>query len=297
MVLSHLETIALQALRAPGGMSTEQARERWPGTGTKTLHALVRAGLVAHDGERFTITEAGRAACPFSNPILAAQAAGKPKEEKIMPTNKITRSDVFHAICAAGPDGTTAKDLAAWLSVSDQTIFNHLKHLTNEPGAVVRRPCRGLLVASRFLGGTEESAPAAAAPGVDEDEVAKIAREYDEMIDFDLEAAQSVDLTVKPPTLGEAASLAAVNKMLDALPKLGSEDSANRPETEEAVIVSPIERCERTLQFDLVRGAEIDIAVWASGAMTIVTDEITVEFDHSAVRKLRDFLGLFAEAA
>lgn len=257
MALTATETRALQALRAPGGMTTGQARERWPGIGAQPLHALVRAGLARHDGGRFTITEAGRAACPLNNQILAARAAGKSKEETTMPRSKITRSDVFDAICAAGTDGTTVKALSDRLSVSDQTIFKHLKHLTNEPGAVVRKPRRGVLVATKFLDGIEESAPAAAAPGVDEAEVAKIAREYDEMIDFDLEAAQGVDVT------------------------------ADGPERQVRLVVADVH---------IAHPDGVEFCLYSSGRMELLTEDgPTVELSAAVLRKLRDFLGLFAE--
>lgn len=65
---------ALQALRA-GGMTSAEASERWPTYGTNYFNELRRLGLVAHDGETWTLTAAGRAACPYRNPLLAAGPA------------------------------------------------------------------------------------------------------------------------------------------------------------------------------------------------------------------------------
>jgi len=382
MALRDSEIRALRALRA-GPLTRCQAEERWPSVGQAPLYSLSRAGLAAYDGAHFTITDAGRAACPFNNPILAARAAGKPKEKNIMPRNRITRSDVFDAICAAGPDGTTVKALAERLVVSTQTVFNHLKHLTREPGAVVRRPRHGVLVASRFLEGAPESADDPAVAEVPEEEVAKIARQFDEMIDFDLEAAQSVDATAQrgagapsgmrprsgmqaprprpqaspaladpppgaprptlrgataqrgagapsgmrprsgmqaprprpqaspaladpppgaprptlrgataqPPSLGEAASLAAVNKMLDALPKLGSEDPANRHG------VTPTAPAPFSEDIELDDPEQVEFAIFSSGGLDMYTDQGNVTLRRDVLRKLRAFLGLFAEGA
>lgn len=287
MALTANEIRALQALRAPGGMTAEQAWERWPGTGTNPFHGLLRRGLIARDGGIFTITAAGRAACPFVNPLLARTPA-EPKEQTPMPRNKITTSDVFDAICAAGPDGTTVIALSNLLALSDKTIFYHVKSLTREPGAVVRRPRKGLLVASRYLDGAPENAdePAVAeALGVPGAEVEKIARDYAEMTDFDIEAAQSLDLTAAPATtLGEAASLAAVNKMLDALPKLGSDAPPNPP--------SPFSE-----DIELDDPEQVEFAIFSSGGLDMYTDQGNVTLGRDVLRKLRAFLGLFAEAA
>lgn len=278
MALRDSEIRALRALRA-GPLTRCQAEERWPSVGPAPLYSLSRAGLAAYDGAHFTITDAGRAACPFNNPILAARAGGKPKEENTMPRNKIARSDVFDAICAAGPDGTTVKALAEKLSVSDQTIFNRLKHLTNEPGAVVRRPRHGVLVASRFLDGAEEKAPAAAAPCVDEAEVAKIARQFDEMIDFDLEAAQSVDVT-------------AVDGVDKGLPR-----GQSPAPTENVVFGELRESAPFSEDIELDDPEQVEFAIFSSGGLDMYTDQGNVTLGREVLRKLRAFLGLFAEAA
>lgn len=86
MELTYNETRALQAMRAPGGLTAEQARERWPACGTQPFRTLVRMGLAAHGGDVFEITQAGRAACPYRNELLAAMPA-QPQEEN-MPQGK-----------------------------------------------------------------------------------------------------------------------------------------------------------------------------------------------------------------
>lgn len=261
MALDAVETRALRALRAPGGMTAGQAWERWPTYGTKPLHALVRAGLAANDGERFTITEAGRAACPFANPILAARAAGKPKEAIMPVQRKLNQSALIAAIEAAGPDGATVKKLTEVLGVSDQTVFNVFKKLTPAGGAAVTRMKGGIYVATRLVAAPAEThteaAPDAASQEIPEAEVAKIAREYDEMIDFDLEAAQSVDVTAAGP---------------------------GRPVH---LVVADVH---------IAHPDGVEFCLYSSGRMELLTEDgPTVELSAAVLRKLRDFLGLFAE--
>lgn len=311
MALTANEIRALQALRAPGGITTEQAWERWPTTGTKALHELVRKGFATDVDERFLITMAGRAACPPVNPLLAVMPA-KPKESA-MTMQCHSYKDVVAAIAAAGPSGLTRKQLAdtftansrADLTRIDAHIFYALTKV--HPPAIAKiKP--GHYVAAEFAPEQETvetklqaaikriTTPATAPAEVPEAEVEQIARDYAEMSDREAWSRGTTGDATAERDAGAPAA-AAVNKMLDALPKLGSEARASLPATEDTASASPIERCERTLQFDQVHGAELDVAVWSSGAMTIVTDEITVEFDKAAVRKLRAFLGLFAEAA
>lgn len=202
-----------------------------------------------------------------------------------MPRNKTTTSDVFDAICAAGPDGTTPIALSSLLAVSDQTIFNHLKSLTREPGAVVRRPRKGQLVASRYLDGAPESAdePAVAeAPGVPEAEVEKHARDYAGMLDFDLEAAQSVDLTAA-----------------DSVDNARQRDAG--PETTAAGVQPYAERLPNFVplveDIELNDPEQVEFAIFSSGGLDMYTDQGNVTLSKDVLHKLRRFLGLFAEAA
>lgn len=298
MALSAIEVRALQALRAPGGMTVEQAWQRWPTTGTKALHELVRKGFAADFDERFLITQSGRAACPPVNPLLAA-APAKPKETA-MPMNCHSYKDVVAAIADAGPSGLTRKQLAdrfaadsrADLTRIDAHIFNALTRI--DPPAIAKiKP--GHYVAAEFAPEPETvetklraairriTTPATAAAGIPEEEVAKHASDYAEMIDFDPEAAQSVDLTAQPPTLGEAASLAAVNKMPDALPKLGVSPSPNH---------APASFSE---DIELNDPEQVEFAIFSSGGLDMYTDQGNVTLSKDVLHKLRRFLGLFAE--
>lgn len=217
MALSAIEVRALQALRAPGGMTAEQAWERWPTTGTKALHELVRKGFAADVDERFLITKSGRAACPPVNPLLAAVPA-KPKETAML-MNCHSYKDVVAAIADAGPSGLTRKQLAdrfaadsrADLTRIDAHVFYALTKVAPPPIAKIKP---GHYVAAEFAPEPEtvetklraaiERIATPAAPEVPESEVAKRASDYAGMIDFDLEEAQSVDVTAATPNVALA---------------------------------------------------------------------------------------------
>lgn len=299
MALTANEIRALRALRA-GPLTREQAEERWV-SGATELYSLVRAGLAEKVGEEFRITPAGRAACPPVNPLLAAPALIKPKESA-MPLQCHSYKDVVAAIADAGPSGLTRKQLTdrfaadsrADLNRIDAHIFYALTRI--DPPAIAKiKP--GHYVAAEFAPEPETvetklraairriTTPATAAAGIPEEEVAKHARDYAEMIDFDLEAAQSVDLTAQPPILGEAASLAAVNKMPDALPKLGVSPSPNH---------APASFSE---DIELNDPDQVEFAIFSSGGLDMYTDQGNVTLGRDVLRKLRAFLGLFAEAA
>ena len=267
MELTHAEIRALQALRAPGGMTSEQAWERWPRSGVNTFYALIRRGFAAHDGETFTITAAGRAACPFANPLLAARPASQP-EETVVPRGKITRQDVYNAIVAAGPAGITRKALAEKLGVSDNNVDGHLWQLAKNPDTVVRRPKRDLLVAGCFVAGTDAMPVAVPLPPPS------------------VKVKNPVSIaTGAEHTLGEAASLAAVDAMLDALPKLGGDKpfvSAPAPFSEDIELDDP---------------EQVEFAIFSSGGLDMYTDQGNVTLGKAVLHKLRAFLGLFQEAA
>jgi len=297
MALTANEIRALRALRA-GPLTREQAEERWV-SGATELYSLARAGLAEKVGGEFRITPTGRAACPPVNPLLAAMPAKS--KETAMPLQCHSYKDVVAAIVAAGASGMTRKQLADVFAADsradqgriDAHIFYALNRVDPPPIAKIKR---GHYVAAEFAPEPETvetklqaaikriTTPETAEAGIPEEEVAKHARDYAEMIDFDLEAAQSVDLTAQPPTLGEAASLAAVNKTLDALPKLGSDAPPNPPSqfSEDIEINDP---------------EQVEFAIFSSGGLDMYTDQGNVTMGRDVLRKLRAFLGLFAEAA
>ena len=271
---------AIRALRA-GPLTWEQALERW-NSGTADLYSLARAGLAEKIGEEFRITTAGRAACPPVNPLLAALPA-EPKEN-IMTLQCHSYKDVVAAIAAAGPAGLTRSQLAdrfaadsrADLTRIDAHIFYALTRI--DPPAIAKtKP--GHYVAAKFAPEPETvetklqavikriATPETASAGIPEEEVEKHARDYAEMIDFDLEAAQGVDLT-------------AVDGADKALPRDGGISFAVIPDL---------------VSIDDAR--LIEFGIFSTGWLEIHTENGTVKLAKGPLDKLRRFLGLFAEEA
>lgn len=293
MALTANEIRALRALRA-GPLAHHQAEERWA-SGTKGLYSLKRAGLAEKVGEEFRITPAGRAACPPANPLLAALPA-KPKETA-MPLQCHSYKDVVAAIAAAGPSGLTRKQLAgrfaadsrADLTRIDAHVFYALTRI--DPPAIAKiKP--GHYVAAEFAPEPETgetklraaieriTTPATATAGIPEEEVAKHARDYAEMIDFDLEAAQGVDVTAA-----------------DGVDKAWPRDA--EPETAAARPQPVAEKLPKFVPFaediELDDPEQVEFAIFSSGGLDMYTDQGNVTLGRDVLRKLRAFLGLFAE--
>ena len=288
MALSAIEVRALQALRAPGGMTPEQAWERWPTTGTRGLHELVRKGFAADVDERFLITQSGRAACPPVNPLLAAVTA-KPKETAML-MNCHSYKDVVAAIVAAGPSGLTRKQLAdtfdadsrADLARIDAHIFYALTKV--HPPAIAKiKPGHYVAAETKLQAAIKRiTTQATAAPGVPEEEVEKHARDYAGMIDFDLEAAQGVDLT-------------AANGVDKAWPRdADPETAAARPQSVAEKLPSFVPFCE---EIEINDPEQVEFAIFSSGGLDMYTDQGNVTLGRDVLRKLRAFLGLFAEVS
>ena len=295
MALSANEIRALQALRAPGGMTAEQAWERWPPNGTKALHELVRKGFAADVDERFLITQSGRAACPPVNPLLAAVPA-KPKETAML-MNRHSYKDVVAAIVAAGPSGLTRKQLADTFTADSRAdmmrIDAHIFYaLTRVDPPEIAKIKPGHYVAAAFAPEPETvetklraairriTTPATAAAGIPEEEVAKHARDYAEMIDFDLEAAQGVDVTAAD----------GVDKACPRDPDPAP--AAARPQ-------SVAEKLPNFVPFnediELDDPEQVEFAIFSSGGLDMYTDQGNFTLSKDVLHKLRRFLGLFAE--
>jgi hypothetical protein len=122
---------------------------------TYNLPALLKAGLAVLDDGEYRITEAGRAACPFRNPLAATAAE---PEKFTMPKGeaKMTRQQVLAAIQAAGAAGTTRKALIEKFGCSESNIDNHIMFLNRATPAVITKPRPGVVVAVEFA---EASAP------------------------------------------------------------------------------------------------------------------------------------------
>lgn len=280
MALTANEIRALRALRA-GPLTREQAEERWV-SGATELYSLVRAGLAEKVGEEFRITPAGRAACPPVNPLLAAlpvQCKGN-----AMPLQCHSYKDVVAAIAYAGPSGLTRKQLTDTFAADSRADLNRIDAhifyaLTRVDPPAIAKIKPGHYVAAEFAPEPETvetklraaieriTTPATAAVGIPEAEVEKRARDYAEMIDFDLEAAQGVDLT-------------AADGVDKALPRDGGISYAVIP--------------------DLVSVDDarlIEFGIFSTGWLEIHTENGTVKLAKGPLHKLRAFLGLFAEDA
>lgn len=134
----------LLALRA-GPMTPGEISRR---VGGSVSRWLLTEGLVSQDDSYYRITEAGRAACPYRNPLAAiVQPPIKTRMEIEPMTIKLTRPEVLAAITAAGPQGISKADLCIrFPEVTDEGINFHLMQLKKDGAA--HNPRRGHWVAT-----------------------------------------------------------------------------------------------------------------------------------------------------
>lgn len=162
---------ALLALR-PGGMTGSEAAERWTSRGAGYFSELKRLGLVAYDGETYTLTAAGRAACPYRNELLAAAPeliaappANEPPEKTTMQgKTTVSNTDLLAAIKAAGPLGTTAKELTAHFGCSETIVYNHIMRFNRARPPVIFKPRHGIVIAIEYQTAARQAAAYEAAP-------------------------------------------------------------------------------------------------------------------------------------
>lgn len=268
----------LLALRA-GEMEFEACHERFVSFGT-VIGGLVHAGLVERGDDSYRITGAGRAACPFRNPKAAPPGASAITKE-IQPmsaTAGITTPQVLDRIIAAGPAGISPKDLAAEFGISNKGIYYHLKAM----GAAVQKT-RGIVVAAGFV---KPEIPAEVAA-----EAEKIAQEYAEMIDFEIE-----------PAAEAAAEGPAIDGFISSLRESGRQARLNNerllleaPEVS-AVAESTAERVASRIRalpeyLDIDDPDLVEFCVFSSGGMDIYFDDNTISMAAPVLAKLRAFLG------
>lgn len=235
---------------------------------------LMRAGLIAYDGDVYTLTEAGRAACPFRNPLAAKPAT--PPEVFIMPKGEthVTRQQVLDVIIAGGPSGATRNALIEKFAgrATESAIEMHMSKLHREVPAVVFKPKAGVLVGIQFK-------PADAAP--------EIAPET-------------------PSTATVQEKLDNTITVLSVVTGLKDAAEARVKELESRPVSYPVETLDveqitaRPVVFDtdLEDPDSITFAIFSSGGLDIYTDQGTISLNGKVLNKLRAFLGLFvAEAA
>jgi hypothetical protein len=139
------------------------------GCSTVHLPALLKANLVFNFDSEYRLTDAGRAACPFRNPLAATAAE---PEKFTMPKGeaKMTRQQVLAAIQAAGAAGISSKALIEKFGCSESNIYNHIMLLNRAQPAVITKPRPGVVVAVEFAE-TSAPEPTKPVPAVDIDGV------------------------------------------------------------------------------------------------------------------------------
>lgn len=347
----NAEGRSLLALRA-GPMTPTEISAR---VGQSVPGWLVKAGYVTQDDSYYRITEAGRAACPYRNP-LAAPGGVQPatyKPETPMPKGEVktTQRETLALIKAAGAEGITRKKLVESIDASEQSVDNHIWAL-NRDGAIFK-PKVGLLVAIEFkqaqavpqelariamppagkpmhatreavlayLQGKQPMAPAAIAAGIgcDYDSTrAVLAGLYASMridranaidsndhlyfigIPFPAKEAESSaqEEPAIPSSPAEKQEVAEPIADINLTEDLG--DMLMPEEAFETIEVKGIPDRRGPAVILVEHEEDFEIGIFSDSTMTLVWEDginaATIEFCPEAVKKMRRFLGLFAEA-
>lgn len=262
----------LLALRA-GEMTPGELAER----GLHFPGRLITAGYVVQIGGYYRITDAGRVACPFRNPLAAAVAAPA-RQEINMPKEKIvTRQEVLDAIVAAGPAGTTCKRLIEQFNCGDQVIYNHVSLLGKAAIPVIFKPEKGRIVAIKF---NHLDAGSSAAVTAHEKPVAEAKAPAAAALDkfpFDAKAV-----------LHEQQAAPRAEDLMPAMPEL-----AVREETIEIKDIG-----ERRGPITLHDQSRVDFGMFRSGRLEIFHEGKSIlVLGGDVVSALQKFLGLFTEVA
>lgn len=148
-----MEGRLLLALRA-GEMTNGELTERLGHLGGITNP--IRLGYVVWINGYYRITDTGRVACPYRNPLAApggVQPITVKPEVEMSKENVVTRQQVLAAIEAAGPSGISPKFLIATFGCSDSVIYNHISLLSKQQPPVIFKPKTGLVCAIKFQQG------------------------------------------------------------------------------------------------------------------------------------------------
>lgn len=149
----------LLALRA-GQMTSGELDERFGKYAPLT--AMAKQGLVTGDADGWSITDAGRAACPLRNPLAAKTTpaphaalpritSGKPPTEPRCHIStgdqsmnkKLTAVDQIRKLLAASPAGITRKDLIKQSALTENAVDNAIFNLIKSKEAW--RPAYGII--------------------------------------------------------------------------------------------------------------------------------------------------------
>ena len=175
---------------------------------------------------------------------------------------KLTRQQVLAAIIAAGPGGITRMELAKKFEhlVAINAIDNHINNLANGfPGAIFK-PKAGVVVAIQFNG--------SAAPEIAQKTTSTAT---------DAAQAEFAPMAGEQPLPGELAG--PVSYPVETLDV-------------EQITARPV-----VFDTELEYPCQVEFCVFSSGGLDMLTDAGTISLSAPVLRKLRAFLGLFAEAA
>lgn len=307
--MNSAEIRALQALRAPGGIDATQAGERWPANGTTALYALVNRGFAEKIDDTFFITEAGRAACPFRNPLAGKPAT--PPEVFSMPHGKqeITRQQVHAAIKAAGRDGIHRKALIKHFDCPESTMDNHLMWLNRAVPPVIFKPAKGVVCDIAFANETQHEAEVPAESGQNQAFTAEGINRMVALVNsspavFDEKpASTATDGWVRELLATDPESK--FKKLLEELAlATDKRDAAENRVIEQnrqidALLIQLAEKPEAKSEGGLLELDDesiTEIGVFSSGRLDIFYGEWNITLTKPVFAKLRAFLGLFQEA-
>lgn len=286
--MNSAEIRALQALRAPGGIDSMQAGERWPNAGTRDLYALVRRGFAEKIDDTFFITEAGRAACPCRNPLAATAAT--PPEVFTMPKGEtqVTRQQVLAVIVAGGAAGITRKGLIEKFSrrCTEQCIDMHITALNRQQPPVIFKPKLGVMVGI-------EHKPA----DVCHQDSTK-SESQTALTATDAAQAQFAPVAGETPQPGELAGPIGHDIHGTSL-DVHHHEAADLPPASLAQQMAQIGGFIPTIVEDInvADPKDVEFAIYSSGSMDMHFTDLSVTLQPPVLAKLRGFLGLFQEAA
>lgn len=287
--MNSAEIRALQALRAPGGIDTAQASERWPSGGSNALYALVRRGFAEKIDDTFFITEAGRAACPFRNPLAGKPA--NPPEVKSMPRARVTtQATVLATIAAAGAAGITRAALFDRTDATHKAIANHLVRLLSS--GAIQRPERGLYVATDLK--TAQETPSTATVESCVQQTAK--SETQAALTATGDTQSNVEGT--PRIAYDWVKGPAPHDIHGTSLDVHHHDAADLPPASLAQQMAQIGGYIPTIVEDInvADPKDVEFAIYSSGCMDMHFTDLSVTLQPPVLAKLRGFLGLFQEA-
>lgn len=316
----------LLALRA-GEMTPGELSERglyFPGW-------FIKAGYVVYSGSSYRMTEVGRAACPFRNPLAAPgivpPATYKP-EIDMSRQNIVTRQQVLAAVKDAGEAGIRKQDLCAQFEhlVHEEAITSHLVMLKKDGS--VSNPSRGTWVALDKTAVVEPVPTTFRHPSrvaimeyLGTVDAPRMAVTIAQDLGFSIEGTQEVlhglysDLkiervngergyqyTLRP--MPKAVVIVTDEQITHLVENLEPEPEATAPlmaemqeraTTEETIEIKGIP--DRRGPITMMHPDETEIGIFSSGRIEITDEFNSVLLTEGVVRKLRGFLGLFSEVA